>query len=87
MLDPNSAKDTGPSQNIVVFEAKRSGKTSEDIDIQTRKTVRLNKSLVCTHRGLDIKGKEPLILDIHGCKAMVYTVKRIDNKNVHQHFH
>ncbi|KAK3827548.1 MAG: hypothetical protein J3Q66DRAFT_362772 [Benniella sp.] len=78
ILDPGSAKETGPSQNVVVFEAKRSGKTSDEIDIQTRKCVRLNKSLVGTHRGLDIKGKEPLILDIHGCRAMVYTIKRMD---------
>jgi hypothetical protein len=65
------------SGNIAVFEAKRDGKNQTDLDMQTRKNLRL-KSLICAHCGLNIKGKEPLILDIRGCKAIVYTIKKFE---------
>ncbi|KAG0195580.1 hypothetical protein BGX31_006052, partial [Mortierella sp. GBA43] len=38
----------------------------------------LEETLICAHRGLNIKGKEALILDIRGCEAIVYTIKKFE---------
>jgi hypothetical protein len=64
---------TGDFRNIA---EKRAGETTNTLEIQTSKNVRLNKTLICALRGLGTIDKEPYILDIHGTMAIVYTIKR-----------
>ncbi|KAF9398090.1 hypothetical protein BGX21_008171, partial [Mortierella sp. AD011] len=64
-------------QNIAVFEAKSVNSNQNTTWIHIRKAIRLNKSILCALQelGVDVA---PLILDIQGQRAYIYTVKKID---------
>ncbi|KAF8965994.1 hypothetical protein BGZ46_000470 [Entomortierella lignicola] len=65
-------------QNIGVFEAKSANSSQNTTWIQIRKAIRLNKSVICAllELGVDVA---PLILDIQGQRAYIYTIKKLDN--------
>ncbi|KAF9203115.1 hypothetical protein BGZ49_006769 [Haplosporangium sp. Z 27] len=63
--------------NIAVFEAKSAIASENMLWIQMRKALRLNKSVMCSLRQLDVI-IPPLLLDLHGQRGYIYTLKKFD---------
>ncbi|KAF9199941.1 hypothetical protein BGZ49_009886 [Haplosporangium sp. Z 27] len=65
--------------NLAVFEAKSSTASTDILRVQARKNLRLNKALLTNLRSMNARGQSPLILDMQGARAYIYTIKKFGN--------
>jgi len=65
--------------NLAVFEAKCATTNNDTLLVQTRKNLRLNKTVIASLRRMNVKQQSPFILDLQGPRAFIYTIKKFED--------